>query len=95
MNNDYELVFILLDQLEQPQNFKVLFGKKDTSEVVNSRVCPLLLFIDCMSEQNTSGTSKVSIFKLIAQALFPEEFKTLPNQLVSQIKSCVQMYVPS
>lgn len=38
-NNNYELVFTLLDQLERPENFKVLFGKKDSSEVPNSRAC--------------------------------------------------------
>lgn len=35
-NNDCEFVFVSLDQLERPKNFRVLVGK-DSSEIVNSR----------------------------------------------------------
>ena len=92
-DNDYELVFALLDQLELPENFKVLFGKKDASEVVNSQICLILLFTEHMFEQNTSRKSKVSVFKSITKALFPEEFKTHADQLASRIKSRIQTYV--
>jgi hypothetical protein len=93
-NNNYELVFGLLDQLERPENFKVLFGKKDASEVVNSRIHLIPLLTDCIFEQNTSRKSKVSIYKSIAEALFPEEFKVYADQLVSRVKTRIQMYVP-
>lgn len=36
--NDYELVFALLGELERPVYFKVLFGKKEPSEVRPSRM---------------------------------------------------------
>jgi hypothetical protein len=44
--NNYELVFALLDQLERPEKFKVLFGKKDALEVRNSRIHPGSLLAD-------------------------------------------------
>ena len=93
-NNNYELVFGLLDQLERPENFKVLFGKKDASEVVNSRIHLILFFTDCIFKQNTSRRSKVSVYKSIAEALFPEEFKIYADQLISRVKTRVQTYVP-
>ena len=43
VDNNYKLMFMLLDQLELPENFKVLCGKKDASEVVNPRICLILL----------------------------------------------------
>ncbi|KAF9781530.1 hypothetical protein BJ322DRAFT_1022944 [Thelephora terrestris] len=42
--NKHELVFALLDQLERPENFKVLFGKKDPSEVNTSRRSKTAMF---------------------------------------------------
>ena len=53
-NNNYELMLRLLDQFEQPGNFKVLFGKKHVSEVLNSRIHLTLLLTDCIFDQNTS-----------------------------------------
>ena len=37
----------------------------------------------------------MSIYKSIVEALFPEEFQVYADQLVSHIKTCTQMYIPS
>ena len=60
-NNNYRLVFGLLDQLRWPENFKVLFGKKDASEVVNSRIHLILFFTDCVRTTQRTTQSVLAL----------------------------------
>ena len=64
----------LLNQLEKTENFKVIFGKKNPREV-----SPFLTVSWSYSRtpglrrcsKNTSGDSKIKVFKRIGQVLFP------------------------
>ncbi|KAJ3483167.1 hypothetical protein NLJ89_g12086 [Agrocybe chaxingu] len=66
--NDHELVWKFITELEKDANYKILFGKKDPSE------------------KNTSGDSRVSVFKRIAEALFPDLYIVDANTMGERMK---------
>ena len=78
------LIWSLLTEIEKPANYKVLFGKKDKDEVNlrfhgPSRI--LLIF-----PQNTSGETKVTVYKRIGHAILPQLFAMDPNVVADCVK---------
>ncbi|KJA21478.1 hypothetical protein HYPSUDRAFT_202842 [Hypholoma sublateritium FD-334 SS-4] len=72
-----DLTWQFLSQCELPANYKILFGKKDTTK-------------------NTSGDTKVSVFKRIALALLPDLYaldaSTIANRLKGQLERLTKTY---
>ncbi|KAF8800871.1 hypothetical protein BYT27DRAFT_7216700 [Phlegmacium glaucopus] len=65
--DDYKLVSAFLTELEKTENYKVLFGKKDSSE-------------------NTSGESRVAVFKRIGSIIVPGLFQLNPGAISERLK---------
>ena len=56
---------------------------------------PCGLFHNCYINQNTSGDSKVTVFKRIRQVILPELFALDGTTVANQLKGQLERYVPT
>jgi hypothetical protein len=80
------LIWSLLNEIEKPANYKVLFGKKDKDEVKAHSILSGCRSLDRSFSQNTSGERKVTVYKRIGQALVPNLFAINPNVVADRMK---------
>jgi hypothetical protein len=87
--DDHKLVWEFINQLEKDANYKVLFGKKDPSEV-NHYV--RVGFLADIRFQNTSGDSRISVFKRIGEAILPAMHALDSGKVADRLKGQLERY---
>ena len=87
--NSNWLIWSLLTEIKKPVNYKVLFRKKDKDEVnlqYHGPSCTLLIF-----PQNTSGETKVMVYKHIRHTILPDLFAMVPNVVADHVKGKLEL----
>jgi hypothetical protein len=88
--NKSTLILQLLCEVEKTENFKVLFGKKDKREARKYIYSDAVFFTHFI--QNTSGESKISVYKRIGSVLLPEMFALEPSTVADRVKAKMERY---
>jgi len=73
--DNYKLIWDFITELEEDVNYKVLFGKKDPSEV--NYIHAFAGTANCV--YNTSGDSCISVFKCIGEQILLDLFSLDPG----------------
>jgi hypothetical protein len=87
--NDW-LVWAFITECEKEVNYKVLFGKKETTEVRQiSRSLTRLL-----KKKEHEWSSKITVFKQIVQIILPDLFAMDGTTVANQLKGQLERYAP-
>ena len=83
-----QLIWSLLTEIKKPANYKVLFRKKDKDEVnlwFHVPSCTLLIF-----PQNTSGETKVTVYKHIGHTILLDLFAMDLKKGVNRVRLIIR-----
>ncbi len=86
-----DLVWKLISEMQRPENFRVLFGKTEASQV--STYIYLKYIYITQSLQNTVGKTKIAVYKQIGSVILPDEYAKDAEAIGRRVKNKADEYV--